>query len=586
MASITRAFAITAIALSALTTDMRPTHAQVPPQATTDLAEPEEEAVFHRLEALELKRLTFPKSIPTQEWQTAFCGWNDDAPRPQYLGTLFGQYAKASRANQALTIKWVDALADELVQRGDAKMFLLLAAHYVRYNQPLTSIYSSFYAQPNTFGLELNRLGNLLKKSLATLSPADQQQFRQDLGEATASYLVADVTNDHGYVNSEPQNGFITAVLGYELMTRYVPSDEGLAAFDAIVKKASFSSEDLQGFFTLEGTRDFMVVASGFMPNITLGNSPLSHLFAMGLRTDKEAGESMRNMFITAIKDNKPEETLFAIDHVYRMAAVQRYAGKEDTLAQQMLSPVWDEAVAAIMTPTMMGEIFLKHYMNPSPVYIPRSLSVARFKQLSPEQEPEMQKVYLGLIQRTVKQPQAFYKMADDFSGDAVFRKAMAQMNTTLLAQNIMPHVAYLAGVYIADANVGSTINSNLRMMHLMQLDGTLKPEQRVTTAAFQRAVVQLARSVKGNAVQSQRLAQFLQTAMNTRSDDNAGWGKHITTSFIETLRKTMDVPKGSYADTTLNVVLELKDHYARVDADRRIRERAWQTRTQIKPTR
>ncbi len=571
MASITRAFAITALALGALTASVRPMHAQAPSQTTTDQGEPDEEVVFHRLEALDAKRLTFPKSIPTREWQTAFLGWGGDAPRPQYLGTLFRDYAKANRTNQALTIKWVEALADELVQRGDAKMFLLLAEHYVKYNQPATSIYSSFYGQPNTLGLELSRLGNVLKKSLAMLSPADQKQFQKDLGEATASYLVANIPNGSGGENPEPQRGFITAVLGYELMTSYATGDEGLAAFEAVIKNATFAAEDLQGFLTLEGVRDFMMVASGFMPKLTLEHSPLTHLFNMGLRVDKESGVALRNMFIAAIKDNKPDETLFAINQVYRLAAVQRYAGKVDTLAQQMLSPVWDDAVAAIMTPQLMGTIYLKHYTNPI-TYIPRSVTVARNKTLTAQQETEMQAVYTELMKQTVKKPEAFYKLVDDFANNETFRKAMAQTNTALLAQHIMPHVTHLAVIYMADAHVGSTIDSNIRMMHLMRLDATLEPKQRVTTTAFQRDMFMLARACKGYPARAYQFTKVLANA------NTSGWHRHITKSFIDAVRKEIAAPEGSAANETLDTIL-------RVQTDMRAREKLLQTHTQAKPS-
>lgn len=575
MASIVKTFAITAIALGALTANIRPSYAQTAPQATTDMDEPEEEAVFHRLDALEVKRLTFPKSIPTREWQTAFCGWYNDPPSPQYLATLFRDYAKASRANQALTIKWVEALADELVQRGDAKMFLLLAEHYVKYNYP-QNIYGQFLGQPNTFDLELSRLGNLLKKSVAALSPAYQQQFKKDLGIAAASYLVAKVPNSAGGVNYEPQPDFIPAVLAYELMTRYVPSDEGLAAFEAIIKNATFEAEDLRGFFTLDGVRDFTVVASGFMPNITLERSPLIHVFNMGLRIDKQAGEGFRNMFIDAIKDNTPDETLFAINQVYRLAAEQRFAGKDETMAQQMVSKVWEDAVSAVMTPKMIREIYLQHYTGKQ-TKPPQSFHIARKKRFNGAQEIEMQDVFADVLKATVKTPQAYYRLINDFAHDESFSKAFVKENSRLQSQHILTHFSYLATIYIDDQSVAATIDSNIRMMHLMRLDATLPPQQRVTSAGFQRAILQLAKTAKNSTDQSNQLIKLVATANNT------GWDKHITAPFIDNLRKNLLVLRGSFAAETLDSIL-------RVQADQRALEKQlqkqWKNQTQVKPVR
>ncbi|MDX1921997.1 MAG: hypothetical protein SFW65_02565 [Alphaproteobacteria bacterium] len=571
MVGIKQGFVIVGMAVSmtlaAQSARAQNTQRPAPPSYSTDIAE---EEVFHRLEELDRKRKNFAKVIPAQEWQTALLGWGDDPPRPQYLASLFRQYddKKTTRKAKQQTIQWVEILADELVQRGDAHMFLLLASHYVAYDTRVT-FYSPFRGANTTFGLGISRLGKLLQKSQASLSKDERDAFQKDLGAAIAAQLVVTTTDEHGETQSTPANGFITAILGYELLTAYAYSDEALSVLDNELKKAKFTSKDMQGFLTMDGIRDFQVVVSPFL-SIAREKSPVSHLLKLGLRVDKDVGEALRDLFIDAIKVDDPQTAMIVMDHTYELAAQQRFAGMSDTLAQRMLSPIWDEAVASIMTPKIMQGIYLKQYMTPGR-RIPRTFTVARSKRLTPAQATEMQGVYTELLKATVKKPEAFYKLVDDFSGDAVFAAALAQTNTELLKQNIMPHITHLTAVYMADTSFTSNMNSNLRISQLIKLDAELQPTKRVTTTTFQRDMFLLARACKGYPERAQRLANILASA------NASGWDRHITKSFIDAVRKEIAAPEGSAANETLDVIL-------RVQADMRARERAWQARTQVKP--
>lgn len=570
MVGIKQGFVIAGLAVGMIAAAGQSPRAQntqrpAPPSYSTDIAE---EEVFHRLEALDAKRGKFAKTIPAKEWQTALLGWGDDQPRPQYLGRLFAQYEKANRKTKQQTIQWVEILADELVQRGDAHMFLLLASHYVAYDRT-NYFYSPFHGQPNTFGLDLNRLGSLMQKSLAGLRQTDRNSFKNNLAAAIAEQLVVTRTDKNDEEVNYKVNGFVTAVLGYELLTEYAPSAEAMQTLDAAMQKATFDTEDLQGFFTLEGINHFQRVVNGFLP-ITYDKSPLSHLFKLGMRVDEDVGVSMRKAIISAIKKDNVEDVLQMMDQTYALAAQQRFAGMSNTIAQRLISPEWDDAVAAILTPTIMQSVYLNRYLNPKPI-IPRSFTVARLKRLTAQERAEMDNVYRIVLNALSRRPEAFYKLMDDFANDPLFNAVAEQTSAELLSKNIMPHVTHLTAVYMADTSFTSNMNSNLRISQLIKLDAELQPTKRVTTTAFQRDMFLLARACKGYPERAQRLANILASA-NTN-----GWDRHITKPFIDAVRKEMAAPEGSAANETLDVIL-------RVQADMRALERAWQARTQVKP--
>lgn len=556
-----------AIAAAALTVSARPAYPQTTKAPATNTTDVAEEDTFHRLEELDAKRKKYLKSILPQEWQTAFTGWGDSEPRPQYLGRLFAHYEKLkTRKEKQLTIQWVETLANELVQRGDAEMFLLLAAHYVKYGY--TGFYSPFSANRNSFGLDLPRLGGLMQRSIAKLSKADAELFRKDLGIAVASALVTTKPNENGFITTEPNNQFITAVLGYELLTQYAYDANALKALDDELKKGTFQPEDLQGLFTLEGAASLGHVAGGFMPNTPNGKSPLWHLFQLGLRVDQDAGISLRTMFMDAIKFNTVDNTFAAINRIYALAGEQSRAGMEDTMAQQMRSPVWEKAVGNLMTADTIKKILIQRYTN---LALPSTqvFYIARQKQYAERSIPGMDKVYSDLLIATAKNPAGFYAVIKDFSYDDEFKKAYAQVGEGLQAKNLIAHFTHLANIYMVDANAGSTIDSNLTMMHLMRLDATLPPAQRVTSAAFRGAIMHLVKAAKTDSAKSYQLVKLVSTANNT------GWDKHITAPFIATLRNQIVVLRGSFAEETLDSIL-------RVQADRRALSQQWKDKAQI----
>jgi hypothetical protein len=283
-------------------------------------------------------------------------------------------------------------------------------------------------------------------------------------------------------------------------------------------------------------------------------------------------------MFIDAIKTNTVVQTIFALNRVGEIAQRHRDEGRSSSLAAQTVSLAWDKAVANILTPELLKIIFTEHYVTryaEGPTKVPRVYYAARQKYYTDADAKAMEPVFASLLKQTQKQPAAYYELTHDFRNNETFARLWAKERTALPAQYVMPHIAHLAKIYIDDKNNGTTVDSFARMSELMRADAQRDVRLQISTTGFQRTIILLARDVKVSPEKSQRLLQYVQAAMNTWTDENPGWSKHISKPFIEMLGKTLDAPQGSAASATLKTLLELRTYYTDLDEQMKLRREA-----------
>ncbi len=576
MVRIRQLFIFATIAFSALGFSATPAHSQ------EDDQEIAAEEIFHRVQAFDDFRAKMPAAVNANRWQEAFLGDDKGIVHPQYIATLFRDYFKVNAANQAQTIKWVEAIAGELVARGDGDMFLLLASHYVRHNTNL-GFHSPFAGARISFGKNIETLGGIIKTAMSRMTPDEQRGFKESFAVAIATTLVNNCNGEGVQTECNVNPDLAMAVAGYRLLKDFAKgtgadaqasSDDALKAMREQLGKHTFKVEDLAGLYTTNGNIDFRVVTYNYLPLAQRQSQPqfaLTLLFEMGLRADRVVGDSMRHLFISNISRPVNADDMFVYGRTYELAAQQRREGLTDTLAQQVVAREWQLAMGHALSMEQIKTIYANYYAATSSGA--HLYAAARTKHLNTQEQAQMPVLFTELLKQTSARPDAYYRLMHDFKGDAHYQQALRAYRLKMTLPQVAAHFDYLAGIYIHTANIGQTIDSNMRLMDLIKANAEGPASQRLTAKVFRASILKYAGAVAKDGEKSYQLAKLVATA------NNSGWDKLIDRAFITKLRKRLPL-NPQLVDATLVSVLEVQDLRTRIEArlaaEERMRVKGW----------
>ncbi len=555
-------FVMTAVALGALSVSATPVQGQ---SRDPDVAT---EEAFHRDEELELLRSKVPAAVLPLRWQEAYLGDDNGVRHPQYLATLLREYASANATNKMHTIKWVEALAAELVQRGDGEMFMILAAHYVHHHTNV-NYDSAFSGRRLTLGRKIEHLGALINKNLAAMAADDQRKFKESFARAVAGTIVNNCDEDGDKPLCNPSPDLPLAVLGYRLLVDYCGGsgpDAASASRSAFremrgqLAKHTLSAEDMQGLFTHQGIVDFQQVTSTY----TLSSqSPVMMLMEMGVRVDAKTGHSLRRLFMSYLQ--QPENRAFAIflfNRTFQAAHAQRATGQYNSMALRTIAPEWQNAVSETLTVDAIKALYMQVYVNGA-ANTQQLLLAARHKDLTAQQQKQMVAVFAAVLKQAAAKPELYYRMMDDFKGNAQYQAALLDYQPTMPLEQVAKHYRYLANIYITATAIDKTIDSNLRLTDLVKVNAALPKPKQMHATTFKGIVLQFAKDIAGDEDKSYQLAKLVSTSMNM------GWAALVTPELVANMRSTLKTRTDGFASETLDTIL-------RVKAEQKLRDQMW----------
>ena len=570
MVRVRQLFVVAGIMFCAPSPSITPAHGQ------TDHPVIAAEAAFHRAEMLETLAKQMPPAVNAKRWLEAFLG-NDKKTVVHALtiASLFTDYTKLGKANKTKTIQLIEAIAAELIASGDGDMFMRLASRYVNHNTDVVFT-SRFAGQRKSFGKTIDQLGAIIRKTMAQMPPDDQRTFKRSLANAIAHTLVNNC-NDDGTApvcNSRPD--LPLAVMGYRLLIDFAQgtgvdaagSSEGaLWVMRHHLAKHNFKPEDMDGLLTRDGIADFEKVTKGYVPP---SQSPLMVLFEMGIRADRDAGESIRRVFISYLtEDAGAEFGVMVYTRTYDIAERQHQARLNYTIAQQIISRDWQVALGKQFKLDELKTIYRAHYISPTPGtrYL---FAAAKTKQLSAQEQAQMPALFADLLKRTAARPEAYYRLMDDFIDNAQYSKALLEFQPMLKAAQVAAQFDFLANIYISSTDFVQTSKSLMRLERLIRTNMEGSVTNRMTTKAFRATILKYAPLARNNSEAGYQLAKLVQSA------NNRGWHALIDKEFIDDLKERFKQSSHTGIIETLSSIIEVNDMRRRMDADERARLKEW----------
>ncbi|MBY0429122.1 MAG: hypothetical protein K2Q32_07880 [Alphaproteobacteria bacterium] len=571
MRRLRQTFVIASITFAAAGFHTVPANAQ---EVDPDIAA---EELFHRREMLELLQRRMPAAINAKRWQDALMGDDHGVLRPQYIATLFKEYSNLkNQADKSKTIKWVEAIAEELVAGGEGELFLRLAAHYVRH-QTVVSFESPFAAQRISFGKNIEDLGKIMAKTLSRMSPDDQRTFKESFATAIAGELVNHCDEEGAQPKCQPNPDFAFAVMGYRLFKDFAGGSgkaASAATADAMVLmreqlgKYSFTAKDLAGFFTRDGLAEFNIVTSSY---VTQDQSSLMLLLEMGMRADYKAGESLRHVFMLELKPpGNASLGLVLYNQVYEISQQHDQATLYGTLAQRMTAREWQRAIGFVLSFEQVKGIYQAYYASAGEK-AKTLFQAARLRPIAPHEEANMTALFADLLKKTAAKPETYYRLVDDFQHHEPFNRVLMAQGKFTTSQ-VKTHFDYLAGVYVHTESISKIINTNMRLMNLIRAYPITSQNINQIADGFRSTILKYAEQAGGSREKSHQLAKVVSIA------NTSGWHECIDNALIGELRKRMDFGAQSDVHKTLDEIQRVNGWFPRIHTPQRLSP--WRTYT------
>lgn len=566
MVRLRQLFVIAGMAFSFFGNDIAPASAQ------TDNPKAAAKKLNQQREVLKLLRSRMPPIQNAKRWVDAFLGEErrdksgkvSIVKRPQYIGALFSDYFKSNETIKLKTVAWVERVARGLIVSGDGDMFMLLASHYVRH-ETNASMYSHFNNSRTSFDRNIENLGQLLSRTLSQMPPNDQRKFKENFARAIAGTFVNNC-DDSSPPECIPHPDLPLAIMGYRLFKDFAQGSGvgAKAATDAAIQamhkqfgKYTLKEDDVLGLLSSDGVEDFKTATSSY---VSQSQSPLIMLMEMGVRVDWKVGEAIRRQFMTELQPNgNPALGLSFYAQTYNMADQHTRARLNGTLAQQMTAREWQRALGFTMNMAQVRGLYEANYLSPDQS-TKHLFAAALHKSYTPQEAAEMSTLFADIIKKSAGNPEAYYRLMDDFKNHDAYQQALAAKEKLTIPQ-AAAHFDFLAAIYVYATDFNQTLDSNLRLMSLIREHPIAEKNKAQMQVAFRQSITKYAALIGSQGDPAYQLAKLVQTA------NNAGWDGLMDDAFIRVLQSKLSGATHSQAASTLNSVLEVR---ARRDADAR----------------